>query len=214
MTTNGAPNDLLGNFNPLTIIITTPFLSFVLYPLLSRFNIRLGRITRITIGFGMSIGSSVIGAILQWRVYKTSPCGFQASTCDGVSPLSVWWQVPVMVLAAWGECFCAVTSYELAYARAPPTMRGLLTAIFLFMNGLASAVGEILIPATKDPWLIYLWAGPAVALFLQTIIFWFRFRHLNNDEFMLDHTKHESVLSRGSESRHEGEDEVVRAEKV
>lgn len=28
MTTNGAPNDLLGNFNPLTIIVTVPFLSY------------------------------------------------------------------------------------------------------------------------------------------------------------------------------------------
>ncbi len=32
MTTNGAPNDLLGNFNPLTIIVTVPFMGYVLYP--------------------------------------------------------------------------------------------------------------------------------------------------------------------------------------
>lgn len=187
MTTNGAPNDLLGNFNPLTIIVTVPFMGYVLYPTLERWNISPGRITRLVCGFACAIISSTVGAIIQWRVYKTSPCGFQASTCDGVSPLSVWWQVPIMVFAAWGECFCAVTSYELAYARAPPSMRGLVTAVFLFMNGLASALGEILIPATKDPWLIYIWAGPAVALFLQTILFWFRFHHLNNDEFMIDH---------------------------
>lgn len=188
MTTNGAPNDLLGNFNPLTIIVTVPFLSYVFYPTLNRFNIKLGPISRITIGFIIGTCSSTIGAIIQWRVYKTSPCGYHASTCDEVSPLSVWWQVPVMVLAALSECFCAVTAYELAYSRAPPSMRGLLTAMFLFMNGLAAALGEILIPATKDPWLIYIWAGPAVALVLQTIVFWFRFHHLNNEEFIADHT--------------------------
>ncbi|EXJ93216.1 hypothetical protein A1O3_01773 [Capronia epimyces CBS 606.96] len=204
MTTNGAPNDLLSNFNPLTIIVTVPFLSYVFYPLLLRFNIKLGRITRLTIGFCIATLSSMFGALIQWRVYKTSPCGFHASTCDDVSPVSVWWQVPIMVFAAWGECFCAVTSYELAYARAPPSMRGLLTAVFLFMNGLASALGEILIPATKDPWLIYIWAGPAVALAVQTVIFWFRFRHLNNDEFMIDHEKEHqesrpSVSDPGSE---------------
>lgn len=198
MTTNGAPNDLLSNFNPLTIIVTVPFLGYVLYPTLERYNKKPGRITRIVIGFVCGTISSIIGAIVQWRVYKTSPCGFHASTCDNVSPLSVWWQVPIMVFAAWGECFCAVTAYELAYARAPPTMRGLLTAIFLFMNGLASALGEILIPATKDPWLIYIWAGPAVALALQIVLFWFRFRHLNNDEFMLDHGDQQRPDSRRS----------------
>jgi dipeptide/tripeptide permease len=211
MTTNGAPNDLLGNFNPLTIIITTPFMGYVLYPLLNRYKIKFGRISRITCGFIIAALSSTFGAIIQWRVYKTSPCGYQASTCDGVSPLSVWWQVPIMVFAAWGECFCAVTSYELAYARAPPSMRGLLTAIFLFMNGLASAMGEILIPATKDPWLIYIWAGPAVALALQTVIFWWRFHHLNNDEFMVDHDKDRRVSepSEPSESGATAEKETL-----
>lgn len=36
MTTNGAPNDLLSNFNPLTIIVFIPFLSYVVYPALRK----------------------------------------------------------------------------------------------------------------------------------------------------------------------------------
>ncbi|KAL2418199.1 MFS-type transporter ucsM [Exophiala dermatitidis] len=202
MTTNGAPNDLLGNFNPLTIIVTIPFLTYVFYPALNRFHIKLGPITRILIGFSFATASSTVGALIQWRVYKTSPCGYQASTCDDVSPLSVWWQVPIMVFAAWSECFCAVTSYELAYARAPPSMRGLITAMFLFMNGLSAAMGEILIPATKDPWLIYIWAGPAVALALQSVIFFIRFRHLNNEDFIPQRSpEREFELKRGSVSK-------------
>lgn len=186
MTTNGAPNDLLNNFNPLTIIVAIPILSYVIYPFLNRRRIKFGRITRITTGFVLAAISGMIGAIVQWRVYKTSPCGFQASTCDGVSPISIWWQLPNTILGALSECFANVTAYELAYARSPPGMRGLVTAIFLFMTALSSALGEILIPATKDPWLIYIWAGPAIALGVQTIIFWFRFKHLNNDEFITD----------------------------
>ena len=31
-----------------------------------------------------------------------------------------------------------------------------------------------------------MWAAPAVALFLQTIIFWFRYKKLNHDEFMTE----------------------------
>jgi cytochrome c-type biogenesis protein CcmH/NrfF len=60
-------------------------------------------------------------------------------------------------------------------------MKGLVVAFFLFMNALSSAIGEILLPVTADPWLVWIWGAPTVALALQTIVFWFRFRHLNNE---------------------------------
>ncbi|CRL29240.1 unnamed protein product [Penicillium camemberti] len=59
-------------------------------------------------------------------------------------------------------------------------MKSLAVAVFLFMKALSSALGEILIPATKDPFLLWIWGAPAVALALQTIILWVRFRGLNN----------------------------------
>ncbi|KAI9924853.1 hypothetical protein ASPWEDRAFT_28013 [Aspergillus wentii DTO 134E9] len=186
MTTNGAPNDLLNNFNALTIIVATPLLSHVLYPLLLRFNIKFGRISRITFGFFLATISSIVGAIVQWRVYKTSPCGYYASDCAaGVSPITIWWQLPNVILGALSELFCNVTVYEMAYARSPPTMRGFVMAVFLFTTALSSALGEILIPVTKDPYLIWIWGAPAVALAVQSVLFWWRFRALNHDEFMV-----------------------------
>ena len=68
MTTNGAPNDLLNNFNPLTIIIVIPILSHVIYPFLARRKIKFGRISRITFGFCLAIASGIIGTIIQWRI--------------------------------------------------------------------------------------------------------------------------------------------------
>ncbi|KAJ5502782.1 hypothetical protein N7463_005656 [Penicillium fimorum] len=187
MITNGAPNDILNNFNALTIIIAIPFLTFVVYPALDRYRIHVGPISRITFGFCLAMVSGVIGTLVQWKVYTLSPCGYYASTCDNVAPISIWWQIPNVVLGAVSECFCSVTAYELAYARSPPSMKGLVVAVFLFMNALSSAVGEILIPVTKDPWLLWIWGAPAVALALQTIIFWVRFKRLNND---MDRTNH------------------------
>ncbi|KAK9427173.1 hypothetical protein V1505DRAFT_359059 [Lipomyces doorenjongii] len=58
-------------------------------------------------------------------------------------------------------------------------------ALFLFNNALASALGEILIPAITDPYLIWVWAGPAIALFVQTVIFWFQFKHMNDESYMI-----------------------------
>jgi dipeptide/tripeptide permease len=73
MTTNGAPNDLLTHFNPLTIIVVSPLMAQFVYPLLQRKGIKLGRIDRMTIGYVLATISGVIGAILQYRVYETSP---------------------------------------------------------------------------------------------------------------------------------------------
>ncbi|KAK6387892.1 hypothetical protein LTR65_008347 [Meristemomyces frigidus] len=188
MTTNGAPNDLLNNFNPLTIIVFIPILSYVVYPLLSKYKIRFGRITRITFGFSLAVISGIIGAIIQWRIYKTSPCGYQATNCSEasgtVSPISIWWQLPNYGLGAMSECFCNVTAYELAYARSPPGMKALVMSLFLVTTALSSALSEIITPAMVDPYLIWVWAGPTIALAVQTVIFWFRYRKFNDDDFM------------------------------
>lgn len=73
MTSNGAPNDLLGHFNPLVIIVFSPFMAQVVYPFLERRKIKFGRIDRMTTGFILATISGVIGAIVQYRVYETSP---------------------------------------------------------------------------------------------------------------------------------------------
>ncbi|QKX58072.1 uncharacterized protein TRUGW13939_05193 [Talaromyces rugulosus] len=186
MVTNGAPNDLLNNFNPLTIIVFVPFLSYVVYPLMARWGFRNGPINRMTFGFFLATCAGVYSAVLQYKIYEMSPCGYSASTCDTVAPISIWLQIPNQVLSAMSECFCNVTAYEIAYSRAPPTMRGLVMAIFLFMTALSNAFGEILLPVTVDPYLIWIWAAPAIALAVQSVWFWYKFHDLNNEQFMLD----------------------------
>ncbi|KAJ8120725.1 hypothetical protein ONZ43_g2640 [Nemania bipapillata] len=193
MTSNGAPNDLLNNFNPLTIIVVSPIMGEIVYPFLRRKGIKFGRIDRMLFGFFLAILSGVIGAIVQYRVYETSPCGYQASTCDDVSPISIWWQIPNVALGAISEIFVNVTAYELAYARAPENMRATVIALFLFMTALSSALGEILVPAIVDPTLIWAWAAPAIALFVQTVLFWWRHRHVNDEVFMTYKEDFESV---------------------
>ncbi|GAW26133.1 putative POT family protein [Rosellinia necatrix] len=207
MTSDGAPNDLLTHFNPLTIIVVSPLMAQVVYPFLQRRGIRFGRIDRMTFGFCLATVSGVIGAIIQYRVYETSPCGYQASTCDGVSPISIWWQIPNVSLGAISEIFVNVTSYELAYARAPEHMRATVIAIFLFMTALSSALGEILIPAINDPTLVWAWAAPAIALFVQTVIFWWRHRHVNEDVFMTYEEDFESVAEKEKEKEKVGDDQ-------
>ena len=132
----------------------------------------------------------------EWRVYETSPCGYYASSCSigtGVSPLSIWWQVPNVALGAISECFCNVTAYEIAYARSPKSMKSVVFALFLFNNALSSALGEVLTSVTVDPHLIWVWAGLAIALAAQTIVFYWSYRELDNDEFMIYQDDREAV---------------------
>ncbi|KAI0206825.1 POT family protein [Astrocystis sublimbata] len=208
MTSDGAPNDLLNNFNPLTIIVVSPLLADVLYPYLQRKGIKFGRIDRMTVGFLMATVSGVIGAIVQYRVYETSPCGYQASTCDDVSPISIWWQLPNVILGAISELFVNVTAYELAYARAPENMRACVISIMLFMTALSSALGEILVPAIVDPTLVWAWAAPAIALFVQTIIFWWRHRHVNDEVFMTSKEDFEPLNPDKADRKHAAETPV------
>ncbi|KAL1876173.1 hypothetical protein VTK73DRAFT_9611 [Phialemonium thermophilum] len=204
MTSKGAPNDLLGNFNPLTIIVLGPILSHIVYPFLERHHVRFGRINRLTFGFLLAATSGIFGGVVQYRVYKTSPCGYAASTCDDVSPISIWWQLPNVVFGAASELFCNVTAYEIAYARSPPHMKSLVMSFFLFTTALSSALSEILVPAIKDPHLVWVWIGPAIALYVQTAIFWWRHRGINEDAYMTyedDYSDAEPITSSGNEEK-------------
>ena len=39
---------------------------------------------------------------------------------------------------------------------------------------------------TLKRYLIWVWAGPTIALAVQTVIFWVRYRKYNDDEFMTE----------------------------
>ncbi|KAJ7253322.1 POT family-domain-containing protein [Mycena haematopus] len=170
LTTDGAPNDLLINFNSLTIVFAVPLLNFVIYPWLRRIGIVFSPIRRIVFGFLVAAVGMIIGAIIQWKIYTTSPCGYYASNCSvgaGVSPISVWVQLPLYAFNRFASAssnntdIINVTSYEIAYTRAPQRMKGVVFAIVLFTNAISSAVTLAISPLFVDPNLIWLFVGLA-----------------------------------------------------
>ncbi|KAH3688637.1 hypothetical protein WICPIJ_000382 [Wickerhamomyces pijperi] len=182
MVTNGVPNDLIGNINPLVIIVFIPILDYIIYPVLIKLGIKLTSVQKIFIGFILASTSSVAGAIIQHYIYKLSPCGDYASNCDigtGVAPISVWVECVVYALQAMSECFAMTTGYEVAYTRAPEHMRGLVMAIFLFMSSLSAALGEALTGALVDPHITWVFGGTAIAGFVFAFAFLFVYRNLH-----------------------------------
>ncbi|OCF43946.1 POT family proton-dependent oligopeptide transporter [Kwoniella heveanensis CBS 569] len=169
MTLNNAPNDIIDNFNPLTIIVATPIMTYIVYPWFERRGWPLKPMTRMSIGFMLGTLNMIWGAVLQWRVYKTSPCGYQASTCeDGVSPITIWAQIPLYALPAIGEIFVMVTS-----------MKGFVYALCLFNQAISSAIGLACSNAIQDPYLIWPYVALAIACTICAAIFPIYFKHLD-----------------------------------
>lgn len=64
-------------------------------------------------------------------------------------------------------------------------MKALVMSLFLATSALSSALAEIISPVVRDPNLVGVWAAPAVALAVQTGVFWWRYRGVDGDEFMI-----------------------------
>lgn len=175
-----APNDVISNFNPLTIIVATPIITYGLYPFFDKIGYPLKPMTRMAIGFILGMANMIYGAVLQWRIYSISECGWYASTCDTVTSVSIWAQIPLYSLPAIGEIFVNVTSYELAYTRAPARMKGLVYALCLFNQAISSAIGLACSNAIQDPYLIWPYVALAVACLLCAVLCPTYFRHLND----------------------------------
>jgi dipeptide/tripeptide permease len=176
MSSQGIPNDFFNNFNQIAIVVAIPFLDYVLYPLLRRWNINFKPVYKIFVGFMLGALASAVSAIIQWKIYETSPCGYYATTCDEPSPLSAWLEIINYGLCALGECFCYTTAYEIAYTRAPDNAKGLVMALFLFNSAISSAISEGVSGALVDPNLIWPFTGIAAAggfcAFLFLILYW------------------------------------------
>ncbi|KAJ9137093.1 MFS general substrate transporter [Pleurostoma richardsiae] len=194
MKTDGLPNDLLDNLNPVSIVICVPIMNHVVYPTLRRFGIHWGPISRMTFGFALCTIGSVGFPILQYYVYKTSPCGHNATTCaeivpEGENSLSsvsyALYSIPV-ILTAISEIFINVTAYGIAYSRSPKNMKGLVASINLFMTAISAAIGLATAPAIRDPYLIWAFVGPTIAGAVLTVLFYWTFRHIDKEEFVLN----------------------------
>ena len=75
------PNDFMQNFDPISILIFTPLLDRVLYPLLRRAGIELRPIARISIGFILAALCLAYAAIVQHIIYSAGPCYEYPGAC-------------------------------------------------------------------------------------------------------------------------------------
>ena len=187
--TDGVPNDVIQNFNSLSIICVAPILNYGLYPFLRRMNIHYGPIARITTGLMMSSIGGAGYAILNYYAYKESPCGeYGSSDCkvgSGVADISIWFMAIPYALGGISELFVNVPAYGIAYSRAPVNMRGLVSALNLFNTAIAYLIGLACSSVITDPYLTWDFGGPAIAGGVMAVIFYFTFRHIDKEEYKI-----------------------------
>lgn len=189
MNLHGAPNDLITNLNPISIVILIPILDFFVYPGLRKRGIHFTPIKRMTVGFFFGCAAMIAACVTQHYIYKMSPCGYNAGSCtDEVTgdvlyaDINVWAQTLPYVLIGISEIFTNVTSLEYAFSKAPKNMKSLVMAVNLFMSAISSAIGQGLVALSEDPLLVWNYGVVAVLAFLAGVAFWFCFRHLDAEE--------------------------------
>lgn len=193
LTTNGVPNDVISNFNSLSIIVAAPILNYGLYPLLRKHGIHFGSISRITFGLFLSSVAGVAYTVLNYYAYKVGPCGHygSSSTCvdaDGVSlvsTISIWFTAIPIALGGISELFVNVPAYGIAYSMAPKNMRGLVSALNLLSSAFAYAFGLAFSSLIRDPYLTWDFGGPAIVGFVATAVFWWVYKDLDKGEYLI-----------------------------
>jgi dipeptide/tripeptide permease len=156
----GVPNDVIGNFNSLIIILFNPILNYGLYPLLRKRKIHYGPIARITTGLLMSTIGGAGYTLLNYYAYKEGPCGKYGTSepCQDkglVADISIWWMAIPYAIGGLSELFVNVPAYGLAYSRSPKNMRGLVSALNLFSTAISYAIGLACSKVIADPYLTW-----------------------------------------------------------
>lgn len=190
---HGIPNDLMQNFDPISIIIFIPILDRLVYPLLQKLHIPFLPVSRITVGFVVASLAMMYAAIVQHLIYSAGPC-YEAPHCpasevDGVATgnrVHIAVQTPAYVLIGISEIFASVSGLEYAYTKAPPTMKSFVQSMYLLTNSFGSAIGMALTTVAYDPAILWMFVGLCGASFGAGIIFWIIFHNLNAKEEALN----------------------------
>ena len=173
MELHGLPNDILPNIDPISIILLVPVLDRLVYPFIrTRLHLAFTPMTRITLGFFIAALAMLYAGGLQSFIYAAPPCYGHPSKCEAGSisegkfkpnEIHIAWQTPAYILIALSEILASITGLELAYAKAPANMKSFIMSLFLLTTAGGSALGILVAPLARDPYLQWLYFGLASA---------------------------------------------------
>jgi POT family proton-dependent oligopeptide transporter len=187
MNTGSTPNDVLPGMNQVACILISPFVEYVLNPMLAKRRIYLKPVTRIAIGFCFVVLAMLHATLVQHYIYTSPPCFDHPTDCGDRQSVAqdrpnVWIQAPLYFLIATGEVFAMTTAMEYAEKHAPKEMKVLVQAINMLITGIGSAIALVIAEGARDPYLTQFYGSLAGAMALTTIVFYVVFRNNDGDE--------------------------------
>jgi len=117
----------------------------------------------------------VYAAVLQHYIYISEP-----------NSIHVWIQAPAYILVAFSEAFVIVTGLEIAFTKAPESLRSFVSALFWLTIGIAAAICISFTPVTKDPEILWMYASLAIITFVAGCTFYICFRNSLEPRVVLD----------------------------
>ncbi|KAF9896377.1 peptide transporter ptr2 [Lobosporangium transversale] len=180
--------------NSAVIVIFIPILDLIIFPLLRKAGFKLGPINRIIIGFTIVTFCFVYVTVLQHFLYKSPPyydftgkdpkdpnriIQIPTNKEDVINEITIWTQLPAYILIGISEIFASATGLEFAFRSAAPELKSVVMALFLATNAFGSLIGMILAIWSNDPNFVYVYAAQAVAMFIMTILFAWKFSYLD-----------------------------------
>jgi POT family proton-dependent oligopeptide transporter len=138
----------------------------VLYPFLrNTFGIVLKPILRICLGFMMASFGMLYVCVLQYFIYKAPP-----------HSINLWIQAPAHAFIAVSEIWVIITGLEVAFIKAPPTLRAFVSSIFWLTVAAGSILGIALSPVSKNPNMVWFYGAVCITSFVAGLAFYFWFR--------------------------------------
>lgn len=187
MQLNGTPNDLIQNLNPISIVILIPILDRFVYPGFRKLGFNFTPLKRMAAGFLFSSLSMIAAAVMQYYIYKMSPCGYyttdrlENSEKKCFAPINVWAQSLPYVLVGISEIFTNTTSLEYAFSKAPENMKSMVMAVNLAMSAISAAIGQAFTPIAGDPHWIWNYGSVAIIAAVGGVAFWICFKDLDKE---------------------------------
>ncbi|CAG8536712.1 17030_t:CDS:2 [Acaulospora morrowiae] len=170
MDVGSIPNDVMYNFDTVTLIILTPLANNVLYPTLRRCDVRFGYMARFFLGFMFISAAMFYSAYVQHVIYDASP-----------NLVSVWVQTPSYILVGTSEVLLSITALTYAYQMAPDALESTLTAVYLVTIGLGNLLGFAVVPISKDPYLVIMYSSLGIVAFIVGCLMYWSFGHFDSE---------------------------------
>ena len=174
MQTHGLPNDMLYNLNPISVMVFLPFFQSWIYPALAKKKLNFSPQHRIGVGLFCATLAIAYTTGIQHLIYATGPCFSHPLKClagQGHIPndVSVGLQTPTYVFLAWAEILAIVSGTELAYSKAPASMKSIVQALFNLFSALGSVFGIGVSFAAYDPNMVIVYGSITALLFFVTL---------------------------------------------